>query len=121
MEAGLKTLELLERPGIYKELEEKANVITKPVQAYLEKNEINATIQQVGSMFTLFFGRRKVTNMEEAKGCNLEEFARFFRYTFSRNVYIPPMQVEAWFVSTAHTQQHLEATRDIIIDFFKAN
>lgn len=119
MTAGLKTIQLLERPGVYEELEEKANVITKPVQAYLQGKDINASIQQVGSMFTLFFGRREVNNMDEARACNLEEFAKFFRYMFSRGVYIPPMQVEAWFVSLAHTQEHLERARDLILEYFE--
>lgn len=117
MEAGFKTVQLLERAGLYQEIEAKADVITKPVQEFINQNNLNACVQQVGSMFTIFFGRREVNNMDDARGCDLEEFARFFRYLFSRGVYIPPMQVEAWFVSTAHTREHLEATRDLILEY----
>lgn len=119
MEAGLKTLQLLEQSGVYESLNEKASIITKPLNDFFAKNEIEACINQVGSMFTLFFGRRKVTNMEEAKKCDFDEFAQVFRYLFNRGVYIPPMQVEAWFVSLAHEEKHLTRTRDLILEYFK--
>jgi len=87
MEAGAKTIELLERKGFYKDLEEKTNLLTKPIQEYLQKHQINACLPQVGSMFTLFFGRRQVRSMEEAKEVDLNQFAHFFRYMLSNGVY----------------------------------
>jgi len=118
MEAGYKAIEMLEEEGVYSRLEEMTNVITKPVSAYLAQKGICACVQQVGSMFTIFFGCREVNNVEDAKECDLTEFAKFFRYMFSNGVYIPPMQQEAWFVSLAHTQQHLEQTKNLILDYF---
>lgn len=119
MAAGLKTLELLDEPGFYPYLAQKTQVITLPVQALLKERGIAACIQQSGSMFTLFFGRTEVTNMDEARSLDKGAFARFFRYMFDNGVYIPPLQVEAWFVSHVHTQEHLERTRDLILEYFE--
>lgn len=117
MEAGLKSLELLEAPGFYDELLRKTNIITESVSAYLKEHNIEACIQQAGSMFTLFFGKREVHNAEEAMSLDKERFKSFFKYMFEHGVYIPPLQMEAWFVSAAHTDAHLEKTRDLILNF----
>jgi glutamate-1-semialdehyde 2,1-aminomutase len=119
MEAGLQALILLSRPNFYEELERKTNLLTRPIQEYFLKNGKNACIQQVGSMFTLFFGSKKINNFEEAKALDNETFAKFFRYMFSKGVYIPPLHMEAWFVSMAHTEENLIKTRDLVLDFFE--
>lgn len=118
MVAGYKTIQLLEREGVYEELQAKTDIITEPVAEMLKSKNINACIQGVGSMFTLFFGVKEVGNMEEAKGCDLEAFGRFFRYMFERGIYVPPAQYEAWFISLAHKEHHLMKTRDIMLSYF---
>lgn len=58
-------------------------------------------------------------NLDDARSLNSDLFGEFFRFLFERGVYIPPMQQEAWFVSTAHKEKHLEETRDYILEFVK--
>lgn len=118
MAAGQKAIQLLERKGVYEELKTKAEMITLPVEEMIQKKNIKACIQGEGSMFTIFFGTTEVTDMEDAKKCDLEAFGRFFRYLFERGIYIPPAQHEAWFVSLAHKEHHLLKTRDLILSYF---
>lgn len=119
MEAGYRAIQMLEEEGIYETLLNKTESLIKPISEFLEKKRINACIQSAGSMFTLFFGIKKIQNMEEAKQCDLKAFARFFRYLFERGVYVPPSQYEAWFISLAHTEEHLTRTRDLILSYFE--
>jgi glutamate-1-semialdehyde 2,1-aminomutase len=119
MEAGYQTLNLLEKQGFYEELERKTLLITEPLKEYIKKHDLFACVQQVGSIFTLFFGRREVMNMEDAQSLDLEAFAKFFRFMFDNGVYIPPSQHEAWFVSAAHEDKNLLKTRDLILKFLK--
>ena len=119
MEAGHKTIAMLERPGVYEELQAKTDFLLEPIKKMLKEKEIEACIQSVGSMFTLFFGTKEVFNMEDAKKCDQEEFARFFRYLFENGVYIPPSQHETWFISLAHSQEHLLKTLELILSYFK--
>lgn len=119
MEAGLKALELLEAPGFYPYLEEKTHIITKPIRQLIDEKNLNACVQQCGSMFTLFFGTRQVNNMDDARRSDKDAFAAFFRYMFEHGIYIPPLHVEAWFVSAAHTQANLERTRDLILNYLQ--
>lgn len=117
MAAGLRTLDLIEAPGFYSQLADKCDSIVKPIRQVIQTLGINACIQQAGSMFTLFFGQTEVRNMEEATNCDRDTFARFFRFMFANGVYIPPLQLEPWFVSAAHTEENLAKATKLVIQF----
>lgn len=117
MEAGLQALKLVEIDGFYEELERKANIITQPVKRFLQERGLPACLQQAGSMFSLFFGPRKVTNFRDAQSQDQKRFQSFFRFLLKNGVYAPPSPFESWFVSATHSQENLEKTRDLIIDF----
>jgi glutamate-1-semialdehyde 2,1-aminomutase len=117
MEAGMQTILLLEGKGFYEEIERKTNLITQPVREAIQTKNLNACLQQAGSLFTIFFGKRKVNNMEDGECLDLEQFARYFRYMYKNGVYVSPSQYEACFVSMAHTEENLNKTRDLILNF----
>ncbi|HRD55657.1 MAG TPA: glutamate-1-semialdehyde 2,1-aminomutase [Parachlamydiaceae bacterium] len=117
MSAGLKALELLEISGFYEELKRKTDLLTNPIKEFIQEKDLNICLQQEGSMFTLFFGLREVCNMDDAMRADKEEFKRFFRYMFENGVYIPPLQMESWFVSNAHTEENLEKTCKLILNY----
>lgn len=119
MAAGLAALQLLDTPGIYQELERKVRLITDPVNAIIQEKGMNACMQHCGAMFNLFFGMKKVSNMEEAALIDSDKYAEFFRSLFSQGIYISPSPYESWFVSTVHEEKHLEKARDAIIAFLK--
>lgn len=119
MVAGLKSLELLSVPGFYETLEQKTSYLLDPIAAYIKENALNCCIQRVGSMFTLFFGRTEVNNSEEAATLDFEAFAVFFRTLFDQGIYIPPLQQESWFISMAHTEEHLKETQNKILKFLE--
>ncbi len=117
MEAGLQSLQLLQTPNFYQNLQQKVDLLLKPLQAKIAENNWNVCIQQAGSMFTLFMGKRKVTNLVDAKETDFEMFVQLFQFLFQQGIYIPPSPYEAWFISTAHTDEHLIYTRECIIKF----
>jgi glutamate-1-semialdehyde 2,1-aminomutase len=119
MEAGLETLKLLEQKGFYKTLEDKTNLITIPVREAIKNKKLKACLHQSGSMFTLFFGLESIKNMEEAKNLNVDLYASFFRFMFEHGIYLPPSQYEVCFVSSVHSAEHLEKTRDLILQFLE--
>jgi glutamate-1-semialdehyde 2,1-aminomutase len=62
------------------------------------------TINRVGSMFTLFFTEKTVTDFASAKTSDTAAFARFFQGMLNRGVYLAPSQYEALFTSVAPTE-----------------
>lgn len=120
MAAGLQALTLLEAHNFYSDLEHKTKILTGPIQDYLNAHpELQICLQERGSMFTLFFGSRKVSNGAEAQQCDGKLFGKFFRYLFANGVYIPPLQWESWFVSSVHSEENLLKTRDLVLAFLQ--
>lgn len=119
MEAGLQSLRLLQRPGFYDDLQRKTDHLLEPIKAMIKQKNLNACIQQTGSMFTIFFGTKQVRNLQEAMNVDSALFARFFRAMFEQGIYIPPSPHEAWFISDAHEEKHLDRTRDAVLAFFE--
>lgn len=117
MEAGYQSVSLCLAPGFYQNLQEKTDIITQPIRELIEKKELNLCLHQVGSLFTLFFGKREIHNLEDVKGCDVERFNRFFQTLFQQGIYFSPSQFEANFISSAHTTENLIYTRDCILDF----
>ena len=73
----------------------------------------------MGSMFTLFFGKRGVKNLDDALQVDSKMYAELFRFLLNEGIYIPPSPHEAWFVSSAHEETHLKATSEAILTFLK--
>lgn len=117
MEAGLQALRLLQQPQFYEHLQTKTDSLIKPIQEALTRKGLQACIQQVGSMFTLFFGKEKVCDMNDAREIDEKLYARLFRYLFDRGIYIPPSAHEAWFISSVHEDRHLSQTAEAVVHF----
>ncbi|MDR1524710.1 MAG: hypothetical protein LBS79_05565, partial [Tannerella sp.] len=45
---------------------------------------------------------------EDVKKCDLQRFARFFRYMLANGFYISPSQFEANFISATHSRKELD-------------
>jgi glutamate-1-semialdehyde 2,1-aminomutase len=108
--AGLKTLEILRRPGTYDRLEVISKKLASGLAGAAAKPGVPLTVNRVGSMFTCFFTSDPVTDYASAKGSDTGKFARFFRSLLERGVYFPPSQFEAAFVSTAHSEADVTST-----------
>ena len=68
---------------------------------------VEAVVQHVGTMFTLFFTAGPVRRFEDAKASDHERFARFHRAMLDQGVYLPPSGYEACFVSAAHGEPEI--------------
>ena len=108
--AGLKTLELLRRPGSYERLEQLTARLAEGIKQRAAGAGIPITINRVGSMFTVFFTGEAVTDYASAKASDTARFGKFFRGLLERGVYFPPSQFEAAFVSLAHTEEDVART-----------
>ncbi|HIC97766.1 MAG TPA: glutamate-1-semialdehyde-2,1-aminomutase [Aquificaceae bacterium] len=108
MVAGAQTLSYLARSNPYGELERKAGKLATGMSEILREKGIPHRINRVGSMLTLFFTAERVYDFESAKKSDTKLFASFFRALLKRGVLVPPSQFEAWFISTAHGDEHID-------------
>ncbi|MFQ3577941.1 MAG: aspartate aminotransferase family protein, partial [Verrucomicrobiia bacterium] len=80
----------------------------------LDKARIEATFQQIGSMFCLYFTGDPVHSLEDALRSDRERFKRFFHGCLERGVYFAPSPFEAGFLSLAHTEEVLDRTARVV-------
>ncbi len=116
--AGLKTLEILRRPGTYERLEATADKLVRGIIAEANNADAPLTLNRVGSMFTPFFTSEPVSDYASAKKSDTERFAHFFRALLDHGVYFPPSQFEATFVSTAHGNDDIDQTIQAVAEAF---
>ncbi|MGD1856564.1 MAG: glutamate-1-semialdehyde 2,1-aminomutase [Leptolyngbyaceae cyanobacterium] len=110
MTAGIKTLEILGRPGTYEQLEEKTNKLITGLLDIAREHGHAVCGGNVSGMFGMFFTEGPVHNYEDAKNSDLKKFSRFHRGMLEQGVYLAPSQFEAGFTSLAHTDDDIANT-----------
>jgi glutamate-1-semialdehyde 2,1-aminomutase len=110
MAAGIATLKKLQDDAVYEALSSKARMLVDGFQKAADNAGISLKTGSVGSMAGFFFTDRDVHNFDDAKTCDLDRFAKFYRLMLGKGVYLAPSQFEACFVSTAHTDQDIKDT-----------
>jgi len=110
--AGIAVLRRLRDPAVYEELERKA--------ARLEAGLTELGVfQRVGAMATLFMGSDPVRNFSQASACDTARYSAYFRHMLERDIYVPPSQFEAMFVSLAHGDEEIDKTVEAAAEFFR--
>lgn len=107
--AGIATLTLLD-DSVYRRLADVSATLQFGLEQAIAKVGLPAVVQRAGSMITLFFTPSRVENYTDAARANRERFARFHRGLLERGVYWPPSQLEAAFVSSAHSDEDITKT-----------
>ncbi|HLO87148.1 MAG TPA: glutamate-1-semialdehyde 2,1-aminomutase [Nostocaceae cyanobacterium] len=110
MTAGIKTLELLQKPGSYEYLERITKKLTDGLLQVAQETGHAACGGSISAMFGLFFTSGPVHNYEDAKKSDTAKFGRFHRGMLERGIYLAPSQFEAGFTSLAHTEEDIDQT-----------
>lgn len=110
MTAGIKTLELLQRPGTYEYLDKVTKSLTEGLLKVARDAGHSVSGGHISAMFGMFFTGSPVHNYEDAKKADVAKFGRFHRGMLERGVYLAPSQFEAGFTSLAHTEADIERT-----------
>jgi len=110
MVAGIETLKLLAKPGVYKTLEKNSAELEKGLRAAAAEAGVPVTLNRVGSMFTGFFTDQKVKDFASAKTSDTARFGKYFLSMLKNGVNLAPSQFEAAFLSLAHTKADINKT-----------
>jgi glutamate-1-semialdehyde 2,1-aminomutase len=109
MTAGLWALKRL-TPKLYKELARLGSLLAAGFADAARGAKVPLQVNAFGSLLTPFFTSSPVNSYTSALTSNTTAYAAFFRGMLARGVYPPPSQFEAWFLSAAHTEQHVKKT-----------
>ncbi|MBD2629862.1 glutamate-1-semialdehyde 2,1-aminomutase [Trichormus variabilis] len=116
MTAGIKTLELLQKPGTYEYLARITQKLADGLVQIAQETGHPACGGNISAMFGLFFTDGPVHNYEDAKKSDTAKFGRFHRGMLERGIYLAPSQFEAGFTSLAHTDEDIEQTLAAVRD-----
>ncbi len=120
MAAGFAQLSYLDdHPEVYENLEKTTKKIMSGYEKSLKKHKLNYTMNQIGSMISLFFTDKKVIDFETAKSCDTDLFGKYFRYNLNNGIYLPPSQFETWFISSSIGNDEVEKIISTLDDFLK--
>lgn len=120
MAAGIKTLQLLQRPSFYEDLEYLAQRLERGLRQAASEAEFPVKINRVASMLTVFFIEQDVTDYTTARASDTARFGRWFHAMLDAGLYWPPSQFEAAFVSAAHAPADIESTIAAALGAFAA-
>jgi glutamate-1-semialdehyde 2,1-aminomutase len=111
MAAGYAALKYIkEHPEIYNLLEDKSNFLEEGFKENIKSLKKRFVFNRVGSMMTLFFTEKEVTDFKTAVSSDTNLYGKFFHEMLNRGIYLAPSQFEAMFISTAHSKEDLEKT-----------
>jgi glutamate-1-semialdehyde 2,1-aminomutase len=108
--AGIATLKVLRDSPPYDRLEQLSTRLAVGLEQAAKKAGIPISIGWFQAMMTLFFNDESVVDWDTAARCDTKTFGRYFWGLLERGVYMPCSQFEALFLSTAHTEDDIDAT-----------
>jgi len=119
MAAGIATLDILGKPGLWDRAERWADRAADAMGRAAAAAGVPLTVQRVGTMFTPFFTDRPVDDFAAAKQTDRAAFSRFFHAMLDAGVYLPPSAFEAAFTSAAHGDAELAVLEEALSHAFR--
>lgn len=107
--AGMKTLELLRDESPYLKMEILGKRLADGMDKMAAEKGLDLHCAQRGGMFTPFFRKKTVRNLDDSKACDQKAHAAYFHHMLNNGFYTPPSGFEVAFVSAAHTTEHIDA------------
>ena len=108
--AGLKTLELIQATGFYKELSLVTTKLVEGMTRVAREKGVKFCARSVGGMFGIYFSELPPNSFDEIMNSDREKFNKFFHSMLEQGIYFGPSAFEAGFVSAAHTEKDINDT-----------
>lgn len=105
MTAGKVTLQALQDPQIWSEMERRAQALENGIREAADSSDVPIYQTRVGTMFSMFFVEQPVHDWPEVKASDVERFGRYFQAMLAQGVYLAPSQFEAGFLSSVHDDE----------------
>lgn len=106
--AGLKTLEIIQRPGFYERLSARTTQLVQGLSQAAKQAGLTFCADSEGGMFGLYFADQRPQTYADMAASNTDGFKAFFHGMLDNGVAFGPSAYEAGFVSAAHTSELIE-------------
>jgi glutamate-1-semialdehyde 2,1-aminomutase len=120
MTAGYTLLKALQSdPNIYTELDKKTAYLRDGLHNALKSGSQPYIINQLGSMISVHFSEKPVTDFASAAAANNAYFNEFFHAMLREGIYLPPSAYETWFICNALSYEDMDYTIASVMKFVK--
>ena len=116
---GLKTLELISRPGFHAELHLKTGHLMQGLKSEASAAGIPFSVDWQGGLFGFYFLPELPTTYAEVMKTDGKVFNKFYHAMLDQGHYFAPALYEAGFVSAAHTDEDVDRTIEAARQVFK--
>ena len=116
---GLKTLELISKPGFHEQLHATTGRLMAGLKKEADAAGIPFSVDHQGGLFGFYFLPELPTTYTEVMKTDGKVFNKFFHGMLDRGQYFAPALYEAGFVSAAHTHADVDKTIEAARDVFK--
>jgi len=116
---GLKTLELISRPGFHAELHLKTGHLMQGLKSEASAAGVPFSVDWQGGLFGFYFLPELPTTYAEVMKTDGKVFNKFYHAMLDQGHYFAPALYEAGFVSAAHTDEDLDRTIEAARQVFK--
>ncbi|MEM9237740.1 MAG: glutamate-1-semialdehyde 2,1-aminomutase [Verrucomicrobiota bacterium] len=114
MVAGLTQLRELEQSSGYQRLDELGEKFATGLRNMLTAKGIPHRLNQVGSMFCLYFREEEVLNVDDVEKQDFNIFKKVFWSCLDQGVYLAPSPYETGFLSLAHSDGDIDETLEVL-------
>ena len=108
--AGIACLEVLKQPGVYDEFERLGAILENGIRQAASTHGVTIQLNRVKGAMAVYFTDEPVHDYDAAQKADGELFARFFRLMLDEGICLAPSKYEAWFITTAHTEEDIQKT-----------
>lgn len=120
MAAGLTQLTILrDTPAVYQKINALGDFFRQEMRKMTAQTGVPVTVTGVGSLSCVFFTSNPVHNYTDAKNSDTALFAKYFLYMLDKGFYFAPSQLEAIFLSAAHTEENIRDAVQTAQAFFR--
>jgi len=110
IQSGIACLEVLKQPGVYEEFERLGAILQAGIEEAAAKHGVSIQVNRVKGALAVYFTNEPVFDYDTAQRADSEVFAKFFRLMLDEGICLAPSKYEAWFITTAHTEQDIRDT-----------
>ena len=114
MVAGLTQLRELEQSSGYQRLDELGEKFATGLRSILTEKGIPHRLNQVGSMFCLYFREEEVLNVDDVEKQDFGIFKKVFWSCLDQGVYLAPSPYETGFLSLSHSDGDIDETLEVL-------
>ena len=122
MLAGIACLEVLKEEGVYEHLDTLGARLEEGILDAAKRHQVAIQINRLKGALTVYFtdSEEEIVNYAQVEATDGEKFGRFFKLMLEQGINLAPSKYEAWFLTTAHTEEDIDRTIEAVNEAFKS-